>query len=128
MSALTINHNIPALSAHRNLAAVDRDLTRTQQHLSSGLRITRAGEGPASLVISEQMRAQIASITQALRNNETGVSMLQATEAALDEVNRQLVNIRQLALHAANDGINDEQVLEADQLEIDASLEAIDRL
>jgi flagellin len=128
MGALVINHNTQAINTHRNLLNVDRDLKASLEHLSSGLKVVRAADGPATLMISEQMRAQVASVVQAIRNSETSVSMVQTTESALDEMNKLLVGIRQLSIHAANEGANDKNMLEADQFEIKNSLESIDRI
>jgi flagellin len=128
MGALQINHNTSAINTHRNLLNVDRRLKTSLEHLSSGEKIVRAADAPAQLMISEQMRAQIASIVQAIDNAHTGVSMVQTTEAALDEVNRLLVDIRQRAIHAANEGANDPNMLEADQFEIKNALESMDRV
>ncbi|MCP4294124.1 MAG: flagellin [Proteobacteria bacterium] len=125
---LRINHNTSAINAHRNLQANDQGMARTLERLSSGQKINRAAEGPAALVISEQMRAQIAGLTQAIDNSETGISMIQTTEANLSEVSALLTNIRQLALHAANEGVNDTLMLEADQNEIINSLNTMDRI
>ncbi|MBI4082973.1 MAG: flagellin [Candidatus Lambdaproteobacteria bacterium] len=128
MSSLVINHNTAAINTHRNLLNVDRRMKTSLEHLSSGEKIVRAADGPAALMISEQMRAQVASVTQAISNSETSVSMVQTTEAALDEVNRLLVSIRALAIHAANEGANDENMLNADQFEITNALESVDRV
>ena len=128
MGALVINHNSQAINTHRNLLNTDGRMKKSLEHLSSGERIVRAADGPAQLMISEQMRAQIASVNQAIENAQTGVSMVQTTEAALDEVNKLLVSIRQRAIHAANEGANDMNMLEADQFEIRNALESIDRI
>ncbi len=128
MGALVINHNTQAINTHRNLLVADGQLKTSLEHLSSGLKIVRAADGPATLMISEQMRAQVASVVQAIRNSETSVSMVQTTEAALDEMNKLLVDMRQLAIHAANEGANDRNMLEADQFEIRNALESIDRI
>jgi flagellin len=128
MSSLVINHNTQALNTHRNLLNVDKRMKTSLEHLSSGEKIVRAADGPAALMISEQMRAQIGSITQAISNAETAVSAVQTTEASLDEVNRLLVGIRQLAIHAANEGANDQNMVEADQLEIRNALDSINRI
>ncbi|MCZ6645006.1 MAG: flagellin, partial [SAR324 cluster bacterium] len=128
MGSLVINHNVSAINTQRNLLQVDKQLKTSLEHLSSGERIVRAADGPADLMISEQMRAQIASVEQAIRNSETSVSMVQTTEAALNEVNRALITIRQRAIHAANEGANDENMLFADQLEVTNTLEALDRI
>ncbi|OGH02409.1 MAG: hypothetical protein A2600_06575 [Candidatus Lambdaproteobacteria bacterium RIFOXYD1_FULL_56_27] len=126
--SLRINHNIAAVNAHRNLVQNDSRLSKTLEHLSSGNKINRASDGPASLVISEQMRAQVAGLTQAVMNSENAVSMVQTAEANLNEVSNLLVSMRQLAIHAANEGANDQPMLEADQSELINSLDSIDRI
>ncbi|MCH7477978.1 MAG: flagellin, partial [SAR324 cluster bacterium] len=126
--AFRINHNIPALNALRNLNRTDDEMSRSLERLSSGLKVNRGSDGPAVLVISEQMRGQIASIGQAIQNSEASISMVQTAEASLTEVNRLLVAMRQLALHAANEGANDARMLAADQAEVDNSLDTIDRI
>ncbi|MDX2470343.1 MAG: flagellin [SAR324 cluster bacterium] len=126
--SLRINHNTPAMNAHRNLLQNDGAMNKTLEKLSSGLKVNRAADGPATLVISEQMRAQVAGLSQAIDNSETAVSMIQTTEANLAEVNKLLIGIRQLAIHAANEGVNDENMLQADQSEIANALATIDRI
>ena len=126
--SLRINHNTPAMNAHRNLLQNDGAMNKTLEKLSSGLKVNRAADGPATLVISEQMRAQVAGLSQAIDNSETAVSMIQTTEANLSEVNKLLIDIRQLSIHAANEGVNDENMLQADQSEINNALATIDRI
>lgn len=126
--SLRINHNPAAINSHRNLQANQANMAKTLERLSSGLKINRASEGPASLVISEQMRAQIAGLNQAIDNSETAVSLVQTTEANIAEINNLLVGIRQLAIHASNEAVNDEVMLQADQQEIENALATIDRI
>ena len=126
--ALRINHNIPSINANRSIIINDGNLSKSLEHLSTGQKINRAADGPAGLIISEQLRAQVASIKQSIGNAETAVSMLQTSEAALTEVNQLLTNIRQLAIAASNEGANDRNMLEADQLEVKNSLETLDRI
>ena len=126
--SLRINHNTRSLNAHRSLVENSDRLGKSLEKLSSGMTINRAGDGPSTLVASEQMRSQIAGLDQAIKNSETSVSMIQTAEGALSEVNSMLVGMRQLAIHAANEGANDDVMLAADQLEIDAIVDAIDRV
>ncbi len=126
--SLRINHNTSAINSHRNLQANQASMAKTLERLSSGLKINRAAEGPAALVISEQMRAQIAGLNQAIDNSETAVSLVQTAEANMSEVNNLLTSMRQLAIHAANEGVNDEVMLAADQKEIDNAIATIDRI
>jgi len=125
---LRINHNTSALNAHRNLQANQAGLSKTLEKLSSGLQVSRAADGPAKLVISEQMRAQIAGLNQAIDNSETAISLVQTTEANMAEISNLLTSMRQLAIHAANEGVNDEVMLEADQKELENAIETINRI
>jgi flagellin len=126
--AFRINHNIPALNALRHLDDTNEDMSRTLERLSSGQKVNRGADGPAVLVISEQMRGQIASIDQAIRNSESSISMVQTAEATLSEFNNLLVSVRQRAIHAANEGANDENMLAADQAEVKNALDTMDRI
>lgn len=126
--SLRINHNPSAINSHRNLEANQAAMGKTLERLSSGLKINRASEGPASLVISEQMRAQIAGLTQAIDNSETAISLVQTTEANMAEIANLLVSMRQLAIHASNEAVNDAVMLEADQKEIENAMFTIGRI
>jgi flagellin len=103
-------------------------MSKTLERLSSGEKLNRAADGPANMVIAEQMKAQVKSLEQAASNSEISISMIQTAEASLNEVNRILVNMRQLSLHAANEGANDEKMLEADQAEIANLLSSLDEI
>lgn len=124
--AMRINTNVPAIQAHRYVADNSQGLRRSLEHLSSGIKINRASDGPAALMISEQMRSQIAGLSQAIDNSETAVSMIQTTEANMGEIGVLLRNMRQLALHASNEGANDPAALEANQKEFENALQSID--
>ena len=126
--SLRINHNLAALNAHRNLINTNANLSASMQRLSSGYRINRGADDPAGLVISEQFRAQIAGLGQAIENSEGSISMIQTAEGAISEINNLLVSMRELAIHAANEGFNDADQLAADQAEITNAIKTIDRI
>jgi flagellin len=117
--ALRVNSNVAALNALRHLNHTEKDLSGNLERLSSGRRLNRAADGPAELVISEQMKAQITGLEQSIRNSETSISMMQTTEGALSEVSSILINLRQLAVHSANEATNDEKMLQANQGEME---------
>ncbi|TAJ19693.1 MAG: flagellin [Dehalococcoidia bacterium] len=100
--SLQINTNVAALNAQRNLAGTNRRLGGIFEKLSSGMRINRAADDAAGLAISEKMRAQIRGMQQGQRNAQDGVSMLQTTEGALNEVHNTLQRIRELSVEAGN--------------------------
>ncbi len=126
--SLRINHNLAAINAHRNLINTTSALHSSMERLSSGFRINQGSDDPAGLVISEQFRAQIAGLDRAIENAEGSISMIQTAEGALTEINSLLVSMRELAIHAANEGFNDTDQLAADQAEIDNAIKTIDRI
>jgi len=117
-----------AMNTHRNLTSTSQANARNLERLSSGLKINRGADHPANLQISERLRAQTAGVRQAIDNSEQAVSMVQTAEAAMDEVSRALINARQLAIHAANEGANDPFMVQSDQQEIDNILTTINRV
>jgi len=126
--SLRINHNIASVNGHRNMLKNDMAISKSLEKLSSGLRINRAADDAAGLIISEQMRAQISGLGKAISNTETAVAMVQTAEGALDEMNTLLTKARELALHAANAGANDAGQLAADQSELDNIVSSITRI
>jgi flagellin len=126
--SLRINHNIASINGHRMMLQNDKAVSTSLERLSSGLKINKAADDAAGLVISEQMRAQIAGIGQAIDNSETAVAMVQTAEGALDEINSLLNKGRELTLHAANAGVNDVNQLAADQAELDNLIQSITRI
>jgi flagellin len=123
-----INTNIAAMKVAHSMNDADRRLADSLERLSSGFRINRGGDNPAGLVISERMRGQIAGITQAVANTELASTMVQTAEGALGEINYILIRMRELALHANNEGGNDIQAANVDNEDIRAGVEAISRI
>jgi flagellin len=97
-----INTNIPGMIAHRNASTSGSSLQESISRLSSGMRINTAGDDPAGLIASEGLRAQIASIESASRNNQDAINFSKTAEAALAEVNKLLSDARALAITAGN--------------------------
>jgi len=99
---LRVNTNIASINAQRNTAQVTNRLARNYQRLSTGLRISTAADDAAGLAISERLRSQVRSISQASRNANDGISLVQVGEGALNEVSNILVRLRELAIQSAN--------------------------
>ena len=126
--SLQINTNVSALNALDNLTNVSNNVASSIEKLSSGLRINRASDDPAGLIISEGLRAQIDGLNQAVSNSQDATNLIKTSEGALTEVNTLLRNIRQLAVHAANTGVNDQTAVQADQSQISSSIASIERI
>jgi flagellin len=74
--AITLGTNIPSYNARISLDSVTKSLSSTMEKLSSGLKINRAGDDAAGLVISENMEALIRGSKQAQANIDTATSFL----------------------------------------------------
>ena len=105
--AISIQTNVSALNAQRNLQRTMGMLDSSLSKLSSGYRITKAGDDAAGLGISENLKAQIRSTNQAQRNAFDGVSVIQTAEGALNEVSGILIRMRELAMESSSDGVSD---------------------
>ena len=97
-----INTNVAAMNAQRNLGVTNSKMARALERLSSGLRVNRAADDAAGLAISEKMRAQIRGLNQGLRNAQDGISLIQTTEGALNEVHSILQRVRELTTQAGS--------------------------
>jgi flagellin len=102
---LRINTNVASLNAQRNLGVTRVATDKTLEKLSSGQRINRAGDDAAGLAISENLKAQIRGLSQAKRNAQDGISLVQIAEGGLSEVSSLLIRLRELAVQAASDTI-----------------------
>ena len=124
---MIINHNMSAINANRQMAANQSATAKSTEKLSSGLRINRAGDDAAGLAISEKMRAQISGLTQASRNAQDGISMIQTAEGALNESHSILQRMRELSVQAGND-TNTETDRKEIQKEIDQLTSEVNRI
>ncbi len=115
---MRINHNIAALNTYRQLSVNNGNTGKSIEKLSSGLRINRAGDDAAGLSISEKMRGQIRGLTQASRNAQDGISLIQTAEGALNESHAIVQRMRELAVQAAN-GTLDDTATTGDNAQID---------
>lgn len=101
---LSVNTNIAAMNAYRNLSATNDAMNKSLERLSSGFRINRAADDAAGLAISEGLRSQIGGLTQAVRNTQDGTSVVQTAEGALNETTSILQRMRDLAVQASSSG------------------------
>jgi flagellin len=125
---LQINTNVTALNALRNLTTVSNSVAGSIEKLSSGMRINSAADDPAGLIISQSLKAQIGGLNQAISNSQDATNVIKTAEGALAQVSSLLDNVRQLAVHAANTGVNDQVAVQADQAQISSAVHSIERI
>ncbi|KJF96515.1 flagellin [Photobacterium angustum] len=115
--AITINTNVTAMTAQRNLNSASSSVADSMQKLSSGLRINSAKDDAAGLQISNRLTNQTNGLNVAMRNANDGVSMAQTAEGAMQESTTIMERMRELALQSAN-GSNSDKDREAMQKEM----------
>ena len=99
---MSIRNNLNAMFALRYIGINNDLLGKSIEKLSSGLRINRAGDDAAGLAISEKIRGQINGLTQASRNAQDGISLMQTAEGSVNETHSMLQRMNTLAVQAAN--------------------------
>ena len=124
---MRLNHNALAYTANNNLNAINNNLTKSMQRLSSGSKVNKSSDDPAAKAISQRMEAQIRGLTKAVDNSNDGISLIQTAEGALDEVHSILARIRELAVRGANE-VYAEEDKDAMQDEIKQLQEELDRI
>ena len=122
---MRLNHNMHSLGIYnsykKNLSATSSSMEK----ISLGTKINSAKDNPNKIGQSEQMRIQIKSLQASQRNVQDGVSMVQAVDGALQEVNNIINRMRELSVSAAEGtkNLQDKQIV---QNEIDEMKNAID--
>ncbi|MGL5576943.1 MAG: flagellin [Sarcina sp.] len=99
---MIINHNMNAMTAHRQMGINTTNQGKAIEKLSSGQRINRAGDDAAGLAISEKMRGQIRGLEQGSSNAQDGISMIQTAEGATNETHAILQRMRELSVQSSN--------------------------
>ena len=106
---MRISTNVAAINAQRSMTSNSREMQKSMAQLSTGSRITKAGDDAAGLAISENLKAQIRSYGQASRNAGDGISMMQTAEQGMGEVSNIITRLRELGVQAASDTIGDQE-------------------
>jgi flagellin len=123
-----INTNVSSLTAQKTLARSNVQLQEALARLSTGLRINTGKDDPAGLIASEILRADIVSVEVAISNSQLANQMIAAADSALGQISSLLNDIRGLVTEAANQGALSDEQIAANQLQVDSSLEAINRI
>jgi flagellin len=124
---LTVNTNIEAMDAARNLNSTENMLSTSMQRLSSGLRINSAADDVAGYAISQRLQGQVNGLNQATQNIADAVSLAQTGQGALSDVVGMLQRVRELAVQYAN-GTTSETDKEAIEQETEQLKEEITRV
>jgi len=107
--ALVVNTNLQALTALHKLNRTNGALGGVFERISSGMRINRAADDAAGFGMGEKFDAEYRGLKQALRNANDGISMIQTTEGATNEVANLVKRIRELAVQASSDTLGSDE-------------------
>ncbi|MCC7474632.1 MAG: flagellin, partial [Pirellulales bacterium] len=123
-----INTNVSSLVAQNTLGRSNAALEQALTRLSTGLRINTGKDDPAGLIASENLRSDITSIRKAITNTDRASQVIATADSALGQVSSLLNDIRGLVTESANEGALSEAQIAANQLQMDSSLEALNRI
>jgi len=104
---LVVNTNSASIGAQKNLGSTQASLSRSFAKISSGLRITRAADDAAGLAVATSLGAQGSSNSQAMRNTNDAISIIQTAEGATSEVSGMLNRLRELAVQSSSETLAD---------------------
>jgi flagellin len=123
-----INTNVSSLVAQQRLQRSNNDLNLALTRLSTGLRINNGKDDPAGLIASENLRSDITSVSAAITNTQRANQVIATADSALNQISSLLNDVRGLVTEAANTGVLSAEQIAANQLQVDSSLEAINRI
>jgi flagellin len=123
-----INTNVSSLIAQTRLNRSNDALQQSLTRLSTGLRINSGKDDPAGLIASEALRSDITATGKAIANSEKANQLIATADSALGQISSLLNDVRGLVTEAANIGVLSDEQIAANQLQVDSSLEAIDRI
>lgn len=125
--SLVINTNTSSLMTQRNLFNAGKGIEQSMERLSKGLKINHASDDAAGLSLSTKINTQLNGISQASKNVQDGISMIQTADGGLSVVQSILQRVRDLSLQAAN-GVYAQSEKDSIQLEVADLIQEIDTI
>lgn len=116
----SINTNVGALVALRNLNAVNTDLARAQDRVSTGLKVIGAKDDASSFAIAQGIRAEIKALAAVKQGLANGRGVASVALAGATDVSNLLNDIKKKVVEGLNPGNTSEQqsILDADYAEL----------
>jgi len=123
-----INTNVSSLLAQNSLATSNQELETSLTRLSTGLRINSGADDPSGMIAATALQSDITSVNSAISNSQMAEQMISTADSGLGQISSLLNNIQGLVTSAANSGTMTPDQIQADQLQIDSSLSAINQI
>jgi flagellin len=108
-STFSVLNNLSSLNAQKNLLSSKFGLDKTLEKMSSGLNIVQAGDNAAGLAIANGLRADSTALSQALRNANDGIGIIQIADGGLSQMSTMLNRATELATQAASETVGAEE-------------------
>lgn len=105
---MNIRHNIQGMMANQSFAKSIYQQRKAMDRISTGVKVNKSGDDPATMALSYKMKSQINGLSMAKRNSEDGISLIRTAESGLSEIQTHLTRMRELCLQAANGTLNDD--------------------
>ncbi len=127
MSGLSINSVSQSLAAAHQVQRINESLAGTMTQLSTGSRINSAKDDPAGLIAQELLKAEITASNAAIKSSRLANAMLNVAESGMSQISSLLMEAKGLAVESANTGAMSPEMIEANQMQMNAILDSIDR-
>lgn len=102
MGIVSLNTNLASLNAQRRLSQTNAGLGQSYERLASGLRIQRASDDAAGLAVAQSLQTDSRILSQGIRNVNDGISLLNITQGAVEELSKIVLRLQELAEQSAN--------------------------
>lgn len=120
--------NVGTTRGLRNLNKANNSLDSALQRLSTGSQINSGADNPSGLIAGEKLKLQVTTIEQSIKNSNRASNVIATADGALGEIGGLLNQVRGLVQEGLNSGALSDTEIEANQLQIDAALSAINRI
>jgi flagellin len=112
----SVNTNVGAMIALVNLSATQFSLSKTQDHISTGLRVSGARDDGSIFAIAQGLRADTKAFDAVQQSLSSGIGILSAAIAGATSVSSLLGDIKKKAIEASNPSntSNQQSILSAD--------------
>ena len=124
---ITLTSDVADLILQRTLGENSIGLNTSINRMTTGYKVNQAKDNAAGYSIITDLSKKISSMLQVQQNTEDGIALLQTAEGGLEEVQKLLERLRDLAAQASN-GTYDAETREAMQAEADQILEQISQI
>ena len=127
MSGLSVNSISNSLAATHQVQRTQASLANTMTQLATGSRINSAKDDPAGLIAQELLRSEITASNAAIKSTQLANAMLGVAESGMSQISNLLIEAKGLAVESANTGAMSPEMIEANQVQMNAILDSIDR-